>query len=92
MLTTLEPGINATAGGVVAYGLTKMIRMINHGTILQPLLLEDHWSNIHLGGTTTTININTAVHYGKIKVAKYLNYGIIIIMKMRHYAPGNNLL
>jgi hypothetical protein len=25
-------------------------------------------------------------------VAKYLNYGIIIIMKMRHYAPGNNLL
>lgn len=29
----MRTGINASAGGVIAYGLTEMIRMINHGTI-----------------------------------------------------------
>jgi hypothetical protein len=87
----VRPGINATAGGVVAYGLTKMIRMINHGTIASTDVAGGIIGATYiLGGTTTTININTAVHYGKIKVAKYLNYGSINYNENETFAPGTS--
>lgn len=72
-----RPGINACAGGVIAYGLTQMVRMINHGVIASTDVAGGIVGATYiLGGSDsttsplTTVNINTAVHYGKIKAAK----------------------
>lgn len=74
----LRPGINASAGGVVAYGLTTMIRMINHGTIASTDTAGGIIGATYiLGNTTTEVDINTAVHYGKVKVARRENFNLI---------------
>lgn len=73
-----RPGINASAGGVVAYGLTEMVRMINHGTVVSTDVAGGVIGATYiLGGATTTININTAVHYGKVKAAINTNFADI---------------
>ena len=77
----LRPGINASAGGVVAYGLTRMVRMLNHGTISSTDVAGGIVGSTYiLGGQSqastpvTTVEINTAVHYGKIKAIKTGSY------------------
>lgn len=72
----MRPGINASAGGVIAYGLTKMVRMLNHGVISSTDVAGGIVGATYiLGGTSTYtpvtwVEINTAVHYGRIKAIK----------------------
>lgn len=69
--TEQRPVINASAGGVIGYGLSIMRRMLNHGTI---------WSTDVAGGIigatyvlggdsdpVTLVDINTAINYGDIE-------------------------
>lgn len=78
-----RPGINACAGGVIAYGLTEMVRMLNHGVVSSTDVAGGIIGATYiLGGTSqattpiTTVKINTAVHYGKIKAIKQSSYGM----------------
>lgn len=81
-----RPGTFASAGGVVGYGLTKMVRMINHGTIVSTDVAGGVIGATYIIGTPngvtnfviTTVDINTAVHYGRVKAAKQANFGSII--------------
>lgn len=73
----MRPGINAAAGGVIGYGLTRMIRMLNHGVVSSTDVAGGIVGSTYiLGGTSqastpvTTVEINTAVHYGQIKAIK----------------------
>lgn len=77
----LRPGINASSGGIVGYGLTRMVRMINHGVISSTDVAGGIIGSTYiLGGTSqaatpiTTVEINTAVHYGQIKAIKTGSY------------------
>lgn len=83
-----RPGINAAAGGIIAYGLTKMVRMLNHGVVASTDVAGGIVGATYiLGGTSsniavTKVEINTAVHYGRIKAIKQdkftiVNYDII---------------
>ncbi len=76
-----RPGIFACSGGVISYGLCIMTRMLNHGVIVSTdvaggivgatyVLGSADTSNL----TITYCNIDTAIHYGKVKAAKYSNY------------------
>jgi len=78
-----RPGIRSCAGGVVAYGLTKMIRMINYGVISATDTAGGViGATFIMGNSTTTVNINTAVHYGRLKLAdrvefENINYDVV---------------
>ncbi|MBU1143478.1 MAG: hypothetical protein KKH92_07535, partial [Firmicutes bacterium] len=61
-----RPGINASAGGVIGYGLSIMRRMLNHGEI----------SSTDVAGgiagatfvlTTEYVKIDTAINYGRVR-------------------------
>lgn len=77
-----RPGIFSCAGGVIAYGLCRMVRMINHGVISSCDVAGGIVGATYILGTrntsngysVTTVDINTAVHYGKIKACKSENY------------------
>lgn len=79
-----RPGIYSCAGGVIGYGLCKMNRMINHGIVSAcdtaggivgaTYILGTKGGNEAESLTITVVNINTAVHYGKVKAAKVSNY------------------
>lgn len=77
-----RPGIFACSGGVISYGLCIMTRMLNHGVIVSTdvgggiigatYVLGKNENTNEL--TVTYCNIDTAIHYGKVKAAKYSNY------------------
>lgn len=79
-----RPGIYSCAGGVIAYGLCKMNRMINHGIVSAcdvaggiigaTYILGTAGNNNNTALSVTVVNINTAVHYGKVKAAKVSNF------------------
>ncbi len=88
----LRPGINAAAGGVIAYGLTRMVRMINHGVVSSTDVAGGIVGSTYiLGGISqsntpiTLVEINTAVHYGKIKAIKIGSYN-----NSRIFVTNNN--
>lgn len=99
----MRPGINACAGGVIAYGLTQMVRMLNHGVISSTDVAGGIIGATYiLGGPSqqqtpiTTVNINTAVHYGRIKAIKKDNYNNFIYEEdenfnntTKYYEDGN---
>src|SRR5690554_469843 len=94
--TALRPGINSSAGGVIGYGLTQMVRMINHGTISATDVAGGIVGATYiLGGEnantspTTDVNINTAVHYGKIKAARTSGYANINYNENETYGTTN---
>lgn len=83
--TAQRPGINASAGGVIAYGLTKMKRMLNHGVISSTDVAGGVVGATYILGSVSTTNyvitpieIDTAVHYGKVKAIKSANYASIV--------------
>lgn len=92
-----RPGIYSCAGGVIAYGLCKMNRMINHGVVSSCdvaggvigatyiLGTPDNQNNLNI----TLVDINTAVHYGKVKAAKYGRYGTFNYDNMDDYTSNN---
>ena len=79
-----RPGIYSCAGGVIAYGLCKMNRMINHGIVSACDVAGGIIGATYILGTNdgdeadslsiTIVDINTAVHYGKVKACKVKNY------------------
>lgn len=81
----MRPGIFACSGGVISYGLCVMTRMLNHGVITSTDVAGGIIGATYVLGTTdenkdannytiTNCSIDTAIHYGKVKAAKYANY------------------
>lgn len=73
--TSERPGIYACAGGVIGYGLSIMKRMINHGVIMSTdvaggVIGATYAIGIESGKVQTVVNINTAIHYGKVQAIK----------------------
>jgi len=64
--TEERPGINASAGGVIGYGLSVMRRMVNHGQISS----TDVAGGV-VGATvvfvTAYVKIDTAINYGTVR-------------------------
>ncbi|MFA5560701.1 MAG: hypothetical protein WC964_02885, partial [Acholeplasmataceae bacterium] len=79
---TLErPGIYASAGGVIGYGLSVMRRMINHGKVSSTDVAGGivgatfvYRSNQN---TITVVHIDTAINYGSIRAFKTSNFSNI---------------
>ena len=95
---SLRPGINASAGGVVGYGLTRMVRMLNHGVISSTDVAGGIIGSTYiLGGVNqsstpiTTVEINTAVHYGKVRAIKtgYFNSSRVYVYENNRYNSFN---
>ena len=91
-----RPGIFASAGGVIAYGLTKMQRMLNHGVVAATDVAGGIVGATYiLGGTSqaqqaiTYVNINTAVHYGKIKAIRTAKYNDVTYSAMENIYTNN---
>ena len=91
-----RPGIYSCAGGVIGYGLCKMNRMINHGVISSCdtaggvvgatyILGTRNVSNWNPTYNTTIVDINTAVHYGKVKAAKVGSYSSFNYTTIENY-------
>ena len=86
MTTADRPGVFSSAGGVVAYGLFIMNRMLNHGIISATDVAGGIVGATYIIGSATastegntivpitTVNIDTAVHYGKVQMAKNSAY------------------
>lgn len=81
--TAQRPGINASSGGIIAYGLTRMKRMLNHGVVSSTDVAGGIIGATYILGTptdlgtnylVTPVEIDTAVHYGKVKAIKNANY------------------
>ena len=82
--TAYRPGINASAGGVIGYGLSKMRRMINHGRVVSTDVAGGVVGATYaIGGSNypeTYVNIDTAINYGEIRAYKkgsYTNFDTI---------------
>lgn len=72
-------GIRASAGGVIGYGLSIMVRMINHGIVASTDVAGGVVGATYILGATSgtvdnIVNINTAVHYGRIKAIRFERY------------------
>lgn len=94
-----RPGIYSCAGGVIAYGLCKMNRMINHGVISSCDVAGGVVGATYILGssgnvtnnrnpdplTVTIVDINTAVHYGKVKAAKVAAFSSFNYTNMEDY-------
>ena len=81
-ITTLgtddRPQINASAGGVIGYGLSVMQRMLNHGTISSTDTAGGIVGATYvLGNGTTVVDIATAINYGDIKAINYTSYSSV---------------
>ncbi|MDD4166461.1 MAG: hypothetical protein PHN29_05520, partial [Endomicrobiaceae bacterium] len=86
-----RPGIHAGAGGVIGYGLCKMKRMLNHGVVAATDVAGGIVGATYiLGGTSssynvTIVDIDTAVHYGKVKALKCTAYSGITYSLINDY-------
>lgn len=76
--TTAErgrPGINASAGGVIGYGLAILTKMVNHGMVASTDVAGGVVGATYvLGSATTYVNIDTAIHYGSVRALKRASY------------------
>ncbi|MCU0105578.1 hypothetical protein N7603_07890 [Acholeplasma vituli] len=77
--------IHASVGGVIGYGLAKLTKMVNHGLIASTDVAGGViGATFILGaanGLTTTVNIDTAIHYGKVRALKKAAYSNFTIEK-----------
>ncbi|MDD3122699.1 MAG: hypothetical protein PHC62_04165 [Candidatus Izemoplasmatales bacterium] len=69
--------INASAGGVIGYGLSVMKNMLNHGTIsstdVAGGIVGATYALGNANGYTTIVNIKTAINYGGVKAIATTN-------------------
>ncbi|PKL00601.1 MAG: hypothetical protein CVV56_05645 [Tenericutes bacterium HGW-Tenericutes-1] len=78
-----RPAIFGSAGGVIAYGLAVMRRMLNHGTVSGTDVAGGIIGATYViggsssGTVTTYININTAINYGNVEAIATTNFGNI---------------
>ncbi|MBN2877946.1 MAG: hypothetical protein JXL85_09885 [Bacilli bacterium] len=80
--TNARPEINASAGGVIGYGLSIMRNMLNHGTISSTdtaggIVGATYALGASTGSYTTVVNITTAINYGEIKAINSSSYSSI---------------
>ncbi|MGD9909168.1 MAG: beta strand repeat-containing protein [Candidatus Izemoplasmatales bacterium] len=76
--TQERPQINASAGGVIGYGLSVMKNMLNHGTISSTDVAGGIVGATYaLGSVTTVTHITTAINYGGIKSISTSSYNSI---------------
>lgn len=73
--TNERPGVYASAGGVIGYGLSTMRRMINHGKVSSTDVAGGivGATFVYQPGTTsstTVVNIDTAINYGSVWAVK----------------------
>lgn len=76
-----RPGIHASAGGVIGYGMCRMKRMLNHGTVASSDVAGGIVGATYIVGSNssatipiTIVDIDTAVHYGRVKALKSSGY------------------
>lgn len=76
-----RPGIYASAGGVIGYGMCRMKRMLNHGTVAASDVAGGIVGATYIVGSNssstipiTIVDIDTAVHYGRVKAMKSAGY------------------
>lgn len=77
-----RPQINASAGGVIGYGLSVMKNMLNHGTISSTdvaggIVGATYALGSSSGSYYTTVNITTAINYGDVKAILTSSLGSI---------------
>ncbi|MBU1093098.1 MAG: hypothetical protein KKH01_01405 [Firmicutes bacterium] len=65
--TQERPGINASAGGVIGYGLSVMRRMINHGQISSTDVAGGVVGATVVIDTSQYVQIDTAINYGTVR-------------------------
>jgi len=65
--TQERPGINASAGGVIGYGLSVMRRMINHGQVSATDVAGGVVGATVVIGTNEFVKIDTAINYGTVR-------------------------
>ncbi|MDY0211164.1 MAG: hypothetical protein RBQ91_07170 [Acholeplasma sp.] len=87
-----RPGVYASAGGVIGYGLFRMKRMLNHGTVSSTDVAGGIVGSTYIVGSTssssiptTIVDIDTAVHYGKVKAAKNSAYSSFTYLNSTDY-------
>lgn len=92
-----RPTIYSCAGGVIGYGLSVMKRMLNHGDVYATDVAGGVVGATYVfGGSNnprTTVNINTAVHYGSVQAVKADIYNSNTISKenmSKENIRGNN--
>ncbi len=85
--TEERPGINASAGGVIGYGLSIMRRMINHGQISSTDVAGGVVGATVVIDTSQYVSIDTAINYGTVRAfdmgtsqSGYTNFNDIDIM------------
>lgn len=62
-----RPGINASAGGVIGYGLSVMRRMMNHGQISSTDVAGGVVGATVVIDTSQYVKIDTAINYGTVR-------------------------
>lgn len=65
--TQERPGINASAGGIIGYGLSVMRRMINHGQISATDVAGGVVGATAVLGSNEYVQIDTAINYGRVR-------------------------
>ncbi|MDX9691385.1 MAG: hypothetical protein RBT45_02955, partial [Acholeplasmataceae bacterium] len=84
--TEERPGINASAGGIIGYGLSIMRRMMNHGQVSSTDVAGGIAGATVVIATSFYVKIDTAINYGTVRAfdrgtpSQYLNYEQIDIM------------
>jgi hypothetical protein len=82
-----RPGINASAGGVIGYGLSVMRRMMNHGQISSTDVAGGVVGATVVIDTSQYVKIDTAINYGTVRAFdrgtvgnNYANFNSVNIM------------
>ena len=80
--TEQRPGIYASAGGVIGYGLSVMRRMVNHGRVSSTdvaggIVGATYALGQSSGSYTTRTHIDTAINYGSVRAVNNDDYDAI---------------
>ena len=80
--TEQRPGIYASAGGVIGYGLSVMRRMVNHGRVSSTdvaggIVGATYALGQSSGTYTTRTHIDTAINYGSVRAVNNDDYDAI---------------
>jgi hypothetical protein len=90
-----RPGINASSGGVIGYGLSVMRRMMNHGQISSTDVAGGVVGATVVIDTSQNVKIDTAINYGTVRAFNrgtvgdgYANFNNVDIMDYETIRDG----
>lgn len=84
--TEERPGINASAGGIIGYGLSIMRRMMNHGQVSSTDVAGGIAGATVVIATSFYVKIDTAINYGTVRAfnrgssPQFLNFNQVDVM------------